>query len=62
MNIEQVKKDLEEGIQVSKFTLLKLAEAALIMQDTLMAISSGDRFTKGPASDAVEAINSVKRL
>lgn len=50
MNIEQVKKDLQSNILVSKATLLKLAEAALMLEN--VAIDAG-------FDDVLEAVDKL---
>ena len=35
MNIEQIKTDMTNGVMVSRFTVAKLVEAALMMQEAL---------------------------
>lgn len=42
MNIEQVKKDMENGIIVSPITYRKLVEAALILQQSAIDMANYD--------------------
>lgn len=60
MNIEQVKKDLDERMIISPITYRKLVEAALMMQEYLNSIqcySNGrDSITASEALEAVEAL------
>jgi len=55
MNIEQVKKDLENGIIVSPITYRKLVEAAMIMRDALEVMKDADGSAENCSSAEVLA-------
>lgn len=61
MNIQQVKKDLDNDIIVSRATHVKVAEAALLMEETLRYILANSSAVDN-ASLASETLQQVLRL
>lgn len=60
MNIEQVKKDLDNGIIVSPITYRKLVEAALLMQNYIADISFCDHSQTGvEAGDLLDKVEAL---
>ena len=58
MNIEQIKQDLEAGIMVSRSTIVALVEAALLMEDSLLAAKNGEQ-DGGAAADLLARIDAM---
>jgi hypothetical protein len=58
MNIEEVKHNLENGIMVCKPTLLKLAQAASLMEDHLIEVKASER-DGGDAAQLLDVINKL---
>lgn len=60
MNIEQIKSDLDNGIMISRVTLVKLVEAALIMKQELIRIDVG--MSRHPSIDAFSILKKVEAM
>lgn len=62
MNIRQIKRDIDNGVFVSKETWGKVLDAALIQQVALMKIEASDIGDNGVFSIAYQANNKVAEL
>lgn len=55
MNIEQVKRDMDAGVMVSRGTVVKLVEAALMMQQELRKVDKFEYYCDGEMAMGVAA-------